>query len=96
MKEYIERQAVIDELLKSTIITSDLYGMGIMSGLDFAVKKVANAPAADVAEVRHERWEDVGNNIRVCTGCRHGIKGHMACVNKFCPNCGAKMDKEET
>ena len=65
MKEYIERQAIIDELLKGTIISSDLYGMGIMSGLDFAVKKVADAPAADVMEVVHAKWNDNGR----CTNC---------------------------
>lgn len=51
MAEYIEREALLAELAKGTIISSDLYGMGIMAGADFAMKKIAEAPAADVVEV---------------------------------------------
>lgn len=60
MKEYIEREALIAELMKGTIISDDLYGMGIMSGMDFATKKVVDAPAADVVSkdlYEQIKWE---------------------------------------
>ena len=58
-------------------------------------------PDADVAEVRHGRWED-----EVYTSWPLKIYGHKCSVcraitpvsegkNNYCPNCGAKMDGEE-
>lgn len=57
-------------------------------------------PAADVVEVLHERWERViptksaakwSTKVN-CSNC-HSV-GYMR--YNYCPNCGAKMDKEET
>lgn len=56
-------------------------------------------PAADVVEVRHGRWEP-GNPV--CPVCgENKFKDLDADVwadwqPKFCPNCGARMGKEET
>lgn len=100
MAEYIEREALLSELAKGTIISSDLYGMGIMSGVDFATKKITAQPAADVAPVVHGRWEPHPHaygyeRCSVCNDCN--ICGEWADGKKwnYCPNCGAKMDKEE-
>lgn len=104
MKEYIEREALIAELMKGTIVSDDLYGMGIMSGMDFATKKVVDAPAADVVEVRHAKWEvwmpDKNGETRefICTGCRFMVEMNWKqkeCDYEWCPYCGCKMDKEE-
>ena len=56
-KDYIEREALIAELAKGTIITDDIYGVGIMTGLGRALNVAREAPAADVVEVVHGRWE---------------------------------------
>ena len=56
MSEYIEREALIAELAECTIISDDLYGMGIMAGIGASMKKVSGVPAADVAPVWHGRW----------------------------------------
>ena len=55
-------------------------------------KKPTDFPAADVAEVRHGRWEFIGGygyqyRCSVCVTCAER-------KTKFCPNCGAKMDGE--
>ena len=54
--------------------------------------------SADVAPVRHERWEIVvgsdGKEHMVCTGCRK--QQDLTGVFSYCPNCGAKMDLEDT
>lgn len=50
-KEYIERDSLVAEIAKGTIITDDIYGMGIMTGLGHALNVARAAPAADVVEV---------------------------------------------
>lgn len=49
--DLISRSALLEELSKGTIITDDLYGMGIMAGNDHAMKKIKAAPAVDAVEV---------------------------------------------
>ena len=57
-----------------------------------ARKIIAEAPAADVVEVRHGRWEHLNwgfeyDRCSVC-GYEHRYAEQFAC----CPSCGAKMD----
>ncbi len=98
MAEYIEREAYSAELAKGTIITDDLYGMGIMSGLDYAMKKLKEQPAADVAPVVHGRWISVPSSDTVmgkaytCSECEKMRFGSFK--PNYCPNCGARMDGE--
>lgn len=47
-------------------------------------------PAADVAPVRHGRWERYGESLGECSECGEIV---LICSN-YCPNCGARMDKE--
>ena len=89
MAEYIERQKVFDSL---PVVTEDrsvsLYG----AVADFMVC-VSAIPAADVAPVRHGRWEINELGYLVCTHCawiRYGIP--LVEHYPYCPNCGAKMD----
>ena len=59
---------------------------------------VDGKPAADVAPVRHGRWNDINPTVLnpgvhwVCRcslcGCPQDYK------HNYCPNCGARMDKE--
>ena len=83
MDEYINKQAFLDHMKRT-----DRY---------FNVKfDIENFPNADVAPVRHGRWEEAsdGDGI-VCPFCRTDfctIIYDTACFN-YCPNCGAKMDE---
>lgn len=44
--------------------------------------------SADVAPVRHGRWERYTKNLRECSNC-----GYVVSIRyDYCPNCGAKMD----
>ena len=54
--DLISRSALLEELQKGTIITDDLYGMGIMAGNDHAMKKIKEAPAVEAVPVRTGRW----------------------------------------
>lgn len=51
MNDLISRSALLEELRKGTIITDDLYGMGIMAGNNHAMKKIEAATAVDAVEV---------------------------------------------
>ena len=50
------------------------------------------APAADVAEVRHAHWRDTGSGqeCSLCKEIQYGYDNGRC----YCQNCGAKMDKE--
>ena len=85
MADYIDKQAFLD-CMKRT----DRY---------FNVKfDIENFPNADVAPVRHGRWEEAsdGDGI-VCPFCRTDFCTIIYDTEYFnyCPNCGAKMDEKE-
>lgn len=97
MKEYIERAEVyqyLDNEVEWNVNQDRLYALEVIS--DF--------PAADVAEVRHGRWDasdrykflDGSTCIR-CTEC--GAALHLEEYQKYhwhyCPNCGALMREDE-
>jgi hypothetical protein len=92
MAEYIEREAV---LAKAIYVCEDGY-----DGADMVlVKHIEEAPAADVAPVRHGRWEarkDVPGfvNCSVCHDCNIYDDWADGKKWKYCPDCGAKMDLE--
>ena len=82
MDEYIERKAIRDALYDADAIT--------MSG----VKILNQFPVADVASVRHGRWNDSLARITpYCSTCGHSHRCLIRTPN-YCPNCGAKMDGE--
>ena len=67
---------------------------------------IEDAPAADVAEVRHGRWvqSDLDKDFVTCSECkRMKLQNRMAWnLNTaehwglhYCPNCGAKMSGPE-
>lgn len=63
--------------------------------------EVIDAPPADVAPVVHGRWIGkpiCGNDNCKCSECGswHHIHANLGEVmQKYCPNCGAKMDEKE-
>ena len=90
MAEYIEREAAIKVLREKATANSP---SSFYRGLFTASYELDDIPAADVAPVRHERWEIVvgsdGKEHMVCTGCRK--QQDLTGVFSYCPNCGAKM-----
>ena len=63
-----------------------------------ALEELAQLPTADVAPVRHGRWEleenwetGYGVYVHVCTAC-NAITPVNVSRYRYCPNCGAKMD----
>ena len=97
MAEYIEREAISEEIRKYYYKNPPnfSYGEGFDRGLDRAQRAILDAPAADVAPVRHGQWEWDTEDIYRCSNCAE--KSHVKEVLghpewDYCPNCGAKMD----
>lgn len=96
MTEYIEREAISEKIRKYYYKNppNSSYGEGFDRGLDRAQRAILDAPAADVAPVRHGDWEIVlgsnGKEYMVCTCCR--VSQDLTGVFTYCPNCGARMD----
>ena len=92
MDEYIKREYAVDAVLDVYYDTPDID----LSGEKFEAA-IFKIPPADVAPVRHERWEIVvgsdGKERMVCTGCRK--QQDLTGVFSYCPSCGAKMDLED-
>lgn len=68
-------------------------------GAEAVIEYAENLPTADVEVVRHARWLD-GR----CTNCGHealdyidetpcGCCAMRTYITKYCPECGAKMDR---
>ena len=97
MPEYIEREALKDALYESDAIT--MKGIAIINQF----------PAADVAPVVHGEWLNFTGDFSTaeCNQCGELYEvspDEKPCEDffsafkkfyKFCPNCGAKMDKED-
>ena len=96
-KEYIDREEVIKILEQYDLSSGST--LGCHSGaIECAISEIEMLPAADVAEVRHGRWEKRGSKWQ-CTGCKvlMSIDGTpQENLLYYCPNCGTKMDGEQS
>lgn len=95
MKEYIERAEALDICQKEyedRLRMADYCGDTVAWDIGGAIKGI---PAAEVAEVRHGRWVrdkwPSGTHKLICSECGEwsGKK------SRYCPSCGARMDKED-
>lgn len=97
MTDYINRKTVIKELRENEC--ADLYEQVLI---------IEDIPGEDVSAVQHGLWEHTGtswSHLWRCTNCgqiayyppRGNRKKRIIqpCGYKYCPNCGAKMDKKE-
>lgn len=102
MKEYIERAVALNFLEKiNPVDFGSMFDYKSHGAVSECLKEVRygveDIPAADVAEVRHGRWEYASYNgvyDVLCSACGYspGIKFY---ASNYCPNCGARMDKED-
>ena len=83
MPEYIDKQAFIDHMMGTSRY--------------FTVKfDIESFPTADVAPVRHGKWEINSDrpDLLICSVCKCGFDMWKHDPHNYCPNCGAKMDGE--
>lgn len=94
MDDYIERKRVID------LITSRY------ECPEICAQEINEISAADVAPVVHGKWLDEDfpekmatvHGFAICSVCgklSHKAEHGYNILSIYCPNCGAKMDKEE-
>ena len=99
MAEYIEKQAVIDEVDEWYNLYQDIdTAREALSLLRKAIKKIS---PEDVRNMRRGRWEMDSDNVPHCTECDCVAPQRMflqlkslACTTQFimsnyCPNCGS-------
>lgn len=105
MAEYLEREEIIgelDELISNISFTSPYVDEidRMIEGMERARDCVYNAETADVAPVRHGRWETVIDHDELwgdleyykCSVC--GTMELRDAHPNYCPNCGANMRGE--
>lgn len=100
MVEYIERNALIAEFKRLTLGENSLVERLFADGV-YAV--IETFPVADVVEVRRGRWltTDAYPHHLYCSVCYKTYAKNAKWVNEldlptnYCPNCGARMDKED-
>lgn len=95
MDEYIKRETVINHLdaCMDTIWKPEIVALKCF---------VEGIPAADVAPVRHGRWQyNTDFYVWCCSECGEnptkgtGVVTTAEKLPAYCPNCGAKMDGAE-
>ena len=97
MAEYIEREATV-ELLRNLGSRDYRREKGTIQEAIKMVSFSEYTPAADVAPVVHGKWENGNPICPVCGGNKfRDLDADIWCdwQPDFCPNCGAKMEKEE-
>lgn len=90
-KEYIDRE-------KAILVVRHAWAKGLEP-----TQYIEQIPAADVEPVRYGKWihseiedDDWGRTFHewTCSVCGYSV-AHNPTGENYCPNCGAKMDKEE-
>ena len=101
-KEYIDKETVLkhfDEVMNNEFCDADFKKAAL--GFSIYVSRLATA---DVAPIRHGHWvtqegwtpDDYYYTCSICNEDFYMIVGTPSDNNyKFCPHCGARMDKTE-
>ena len=100
MAEYINREAIMKFPIRKDHCDKEHANGHFINGIESVLEYVENLPSADVAPVRHGRWEKQ-RGIYSCSECgmtcpydvQADVIEYWAC--NYCPNCGAKMDGGE-
>lgn len=111
MAEYIEREALRDSVesidwysvRRGELTTGAESSENALYKANDIYSAIDNAPAANVAPVRHGLWihsryKDCSEQFELvkCSQCNHEAYAMAFYVRggNYCPNCGAKMDGE--
>ena len=106
MDEYIKKNALykiitqLEELARNRYLdTPSLYYPMYMTQLNERAhfkQIITDLPTADVAPVRHGRWETNSDrpDSLICSVCKCGFDMWKHDPHNYCPNCGAKMEEQ--
>lgn len=83
MAEYLERETAVMRLMQDGCSAKN-------------IQSIMELPAADVAPVRHGRWDIMANTKtrHMCSSCGWDVPEYGKFYS-YCPNCGAHMKKED-
>ena len=96
-----------DEIMPSLRLLWILGGVSFGEGVKRAEEIINNAPTIEAEPVQHGRWLDDNRRPKssrfVCSVCgevayypqNHRGDQPRACGYLYCPNCGARMEREE-
>ena len=87
MDEYIKRE----DLLELYRIDDPVLNENGHVPLPVVRQNIMDIPAADVAPVRHGRWERTADGAALCTACKRKMNPSQYGY-AFCSLCGAIMD----
>lgn len=95
MVDYIEREEIKKAILEWASLITNPKCLDIDATLDI----IRLIPSADVAEVRHGKWEvdevrskEHIENIYVCSACKNFEAWGETETTNYCPYCGARME----
>lgn len=95
-KLLLELKKMGSEYYASEFEEDKLMGLGVM----MAIRKVKDAPTIESESVRHGEWIDTGIEELdlIYSGYKCSYCGFILCGDhtKYCPGCGAKMDKKSS
>ena len=102
MTDYIKRTDAVKIAEKYGLANGSV--LGRHTGLaDCIARDISELPAADVAEVVHGQWymlDDCANAGLYCSACgrrvHHEEFAYKKLKSKYCPHCGARMDRGGT
>ena len=105
MAEYIDKEIALS-LVQPDAPEDEKSTITIATAKKLVRSIIYRTPTADVAPVRHGRWEAMhyeggildGTNFDKCSVCgyeRIFEDEKLKTAFKYCPNCGAKMDEKE-
>lgn len=103
MKEYIEREVAIQNIIKaqesleSNIDKEWTKNKPCFKGLAWANRIILETPAADVTPIVHGEWEFKTKGYATCSECNTNFeilptKNMFRLNNSYCRCCGTKMD----
>ena len=98
MAEYINREAVMKFPIRKDHCDQEHANGHFINGIESVLEYVENLPAADVAPMVHERWTHLGGDEWCCSECGFVISTEGSWekpTQKYCEDCGAKMDGGE-
>ena len=88
-----EKYVALSEVKRKIDYVLSVYSNGLVaSNVSEALKRV---PVEDVVPVVHAKWIICSDGYYpYCANCKREPQGRT--MTKFCPNCGAKMDGDES
>lgn len=90
-KEINEMENVLEEHKNDTRIGSDF----ALGAFRLFIDELKQVPAADVKPITHAHWiKDKGYMLSRCSECKNTIPLGLEYKNKYCFNCGARMDED--